>query len=220
MKLYHVFIPLSLGSAVALAGWIVFEPGFVESTPEVIPMPASALAGNPHSVVVGKSDIAIDPETGFAVAAFPPTMPDQPWHQDAWFVNNCLDCHETGVQDAPMIQHIGLPDIALASKCRSCHVLIEGEALYVAEVDEFDPITGFASWAFPPMMPNNENHDQAWGANSCLLCHEDGTRNAPLIRHEGLPKITLDAKCRTCHVQVRSNESSPWPEIEIEYDDE
>ena len=43
------------------------------------------------------------------------------------------------------------------------------------------------------------------------MCHESGVKGAPLIRHEGLPRLYLQAKCRTCHVQVRSGETNPWP---------
>lgn len=217
VKLQHAFIPLSLGSAAAVAGWIAFEPGFVESSPAAIRLdPNAGMEDESPSVVVGESDIEIDPETGFALAAFPPTIPDRQWHQDAWLVNNCLDCHETGVQDAPMIRHKGLPDITYQSKCRTCHVLIPGNTDYQPKVEE----SKFASWAFPPMMPNNTDHDQAWGENNCLMCHEDGIKDAPIVKHEGLPRLTLKSKCRTCHVQVRSHMSSPWDEELVEFDDD
>jgi hypothetical protein len=60
------------------------------------------------------------------------------------------------------------------------------------------------------MMPNSLSHRGAWTRDNCLLCHTTGIRGAPIVRHEGLPAITLDAKCRTCHVQVRSNETLMW----------
>ncbi len=218
MKLQYMFIPLSLGSAVTLAGWVTLDqPTFVESTPAVLHLdPNAGVEAEAPSVVVGESDIEIDPETGFAVAAFPPTIPDREWHQDAWNKNNCLDCHETGVQDAPMIRHKGLPDITYQSKCRTCHVLIPGNTEYVPKVEESE----FASWAFPPMMPNNESHAQAWGKNNCLLCHESSVRGAPKVKHKGLPRMTLKSKCRTCHVQVRSHMSSPWNEDRFNFGDD
>jgi len=219
MKLQYILIPLSFGSVAALAGWIALEPGYTESTAAAIQTVADYAGDDRPTVIVGESDIQIDPETGFALAAFPPTIPDREWHEDAWFVNDCLNCHETGVEDAPMIRHVGLPEIAFDSKCRSCHVLIPGEAKEVAPVPEFDPQTGFASWAFPPLMPNNEGHEQAWGVNNCMMCHEDGTRGAPMVKHEGLPRITLVSKCRSCHVQVRSDETSPWPAVDLDFDD-
>ena len=209
MKLHSVLIPLLVTSAVALAGWAVLdEPKFVEETAVAISIDPSAgyIEEEAPSVVVGESDIELDPETGFALAAFPPTIPDREWHRDAWIVNDCLDCHETGVQDAPMIRHKGLPDITYQSKCRTCHVLIPGDTSYTKKAEDPD----FAPWAFPPMMPNNEKHAQAWGKRNCLLCHEDGTRDAPVIKHDGLPQIALKSKCRTCHVQIRSHTTSPW----------
>ncbi|MGV6814616.1 MAG: multiheme c-type cytochrome [Phycisphaerales bacterium] len=211
MKRKYTLLPLTLGSAAAIAGWMAFEPEFVESTPEVIKIdPNMGAEPEAPSVVVGESDIEIDPETGFAAAAFPPTIPDREWHQDAWLVNNCLDCHETGVQDAPQIRHKGLPEITWESKCRTCHVLIRGLDTYEPKVEESE----FASWAFPPMMPNNDKHAQAWGENNCLMCHEDGIRGAPVVKHDGLPRLTLKSKCRSCHVQIRSYMASPWQEDE------
>lgn len=150
---------------------------------------------------VGQGDIAIDPETGYAIAAFPPTIPDRDWHRDAWLKNDCLRCHETGVGQAPMIRHRGLPEITFASKCRSCHVLIPGKT-DVAALHEEDSV--YEDYAFPPMLPNDVNHAGAWNTKNCLLCHEDGVRGAPIVEHKTLPAIALTAKCRSCHVQVRS----------------
>lgn len=213
MKVQTILIPLSALTAATLAGWVALEPGYTESTAAAIPMDVNAgYEAEAPSVVVGDADLEIDPETGFALAAFPPTIPDREWHKEAWTLDNCLDCHETGVQDAPMIRHKGLPDITWDSKCRSCHVLIPGNTDYTQKVEE----TEFASWAFPPMMPNNDNHDQAWGNNNCLMCHEDGSRNSPVLVHEGMPRIMLKAKCRSCHVQVRSHMSSPFEVIDLD----
>jgi len=160
-----------------------------------------------EGVIVGDDGLQIDPETGFAVSAFPPTLPDTDWHHDAWIRNDCLRCHETGVGEAPRIRHVGLPELALVSKCRTCHVIEPGKVPMgaLAEVDE-----DFMPNAFPPMMPNSLSHHGAWITDNCLMCHEDGVRDAPIVRHEGMPKIMLQAKCRTCHVQVRSNETKIW----------
>jgi hypothetical protein len=144
------------------------------------------------------------PEVDFDDNAFPPTIPDTEWHQKAWLESNCLRCHETGVGDAPMIVHEGMPDILLSAKCRSCHVLIPGSA------PREKPLEGdrspFNDDAFPPMIPNSESHNRAWTKDDCLLCHESGIHGAPIVQHEGLPKILLTAKCRSCHVQVRAVE--------------
>jgi len=214
MKLHHVLIPILLVSLGALAGVASIGPEFTESSPAVIRLdPETGMPQDDRpSVVVGESDIAIDPETGFAVAAFPPTIPDREWHQDAWLKNNCLDCHETGVGDAPMIRHKGLPRITWESKCRSCHVLIPGktEAAPIAKED-----SPYEPWAFPPMLPNNANHAKAWGDRDCLMCHLDGLRGAPVVEHKtGVPRLALKSKCRSCHVQVRSQMTSPWRDIE------
>ena len=211
MKLHSVLISFSFCSAFALGSWAVLgEPTFTESSAVALTIDHSgdSVVHGAPTVRIGDSDILLDPETGFALAAFPPTIPDRPWHKDAWMVNNCLDCHETGVQDAPRIRHEGLPDIAYQSKCRTCHVLIPGSTDYTPKAEDSE----YASWAFPPMMPNNQKHEQAWGKKNCLLCHEDGTQNAPIVKHEGMPKIILKAKCRTCHVQIRSHTTSPWDE--------
>ena len=155
---------------------------------------------------VGQGDLVIDAQTGFAVAAFPPTIPDRAWHADAWNTDDCMSCHETGVGEAPMIRHRGLPDLAFESKCRTCHVLIPGKT---EMVNRYEAESLYEDYAFPPMLPNNVNHAGSWNTNNCLLCHENGVRGAPKIRHRMLPPITMEAKCRTCHVQVRSIEA-PW----------
>lgn len=154
----------------------------------------------------------IDTQTGFAVHAFPPTIPDRDWHRDAWIREDCLACHETGVQEAPIVRHRGLPALTLQAKCRSCHVLIPGitearprEARPPEENDNFAPD------AFPPMMPNTSDHVGAWGKSQCLVCHETGVGRAPVVNHgPRIPRLALIVQCRTCHVQVRSTETSPW----------
>jgi len=144
-------------------------------------------------------------EVTFLPQAFPPIMPDTEWHQDAWMRNDCLRCHETGVGEAPVVKHEGMPEILLVAKCRSCHVLVPG-----AKPRERAPTTTgeFAPDAFPPMMPASESHRDAWLRDDCLLCHENGIKGAPKIVHKGMPDILLTAKCRTCHPQVRAVDAS------------
>jgi cytochrome c5 len=144
----------------------------------------------------------------FAENAFPPTMPDTDWHREGWIKNDCLRCHETGVESAPVVRHEGLPVILMAAKCRSCHVIEAGKEPTGQRDNTADP--AFEANAFPPMMPNSAVHRRAWISSDCVLCHEDGVMGAPLLRHEGLPPIYLDVKCRSCHVQVRSHETEPW----------
>ncbi len=136
----------------------------------------------------------------FAENAFPPTVSDVDYHNDAWMRDDCLRCHETGVGDAPMTRHEGMPKVLLSAKCRSCHVLVPGQK--PAPKKEY---TGeFTEFSFPPMIPASESHKRGWMQDDCLLCHEDGVRGAPIVKHKGMPSILLTAKCRSCHVQVRS----------------
>ncbi len=143
----------------------------------------------------------------FASNAFPPTIPDSQDHQDAWQRNDCLRCHETGVDGAPAVRHAGMSPILLKAKCRSCHVFIKGAAPQDKPSTPSAPAgrrPQFAANAFPPMIPTSEAHANAWMLDNCLDCHLRGKEGAPKIRHRGLPSITIKAKCRTCHVQARA----------------
>lgn len=135
----------------------------------------------------------------FDANAFPPTVPDTAWHKDAWFKDDCLRCHETGVAEAPPVIHKDLPKVLMTAKCRSCHVLIPGTTPRMRIVER----TPFDENAFPPMIPASASHRQAWTRDDCLLCHDSGVAGAPIVVHQSLPKILLKSKCRTCHVQVR-----------------
>ncbi len=139
----------------------------------------------------------------FDVGAFPPTVPDTEWHADAWWHNDCMRCHETGVGDAPELAHRGMSPILIEAKCRTCHVLIPGSKPRGAKVASVE----FEANAFPPMIPASRSHPTAWFKDDCLLCHEEGTKGAPKLVHQGLPPVLRTAKCRTCHVQVRSVDS-------------
>jgi len=86
------------------------------------PPSGAAETGGPTEAVV-----AIDPETEFAVHAFPPTLSDTEQHRNAWQVLDCMDCHEEGIADAPLVQHRGMPERLLTAQCRTCHVLIPGQ---------------------------------------------------------------------------------------------
>ena len=143
------------------------------------------------------------PASEFAPNAFPPTVSDVEHHRDASMRNDCLRCHETGVQGATVVKHEGMPDVLLTAKCRSCHILIPGQA--PAPPKQPDQESAFADFAFPPMMPASVSHQDAWTKDNCLLCHETGSvRGAPAVKHRDLPRLLLKAKCRSCHVQVRS----------------
>lgn len=153
-----------------------------------------------------KSDLKA--EGSLEARAFPPTISDTDWHKDAWLKNDCLRCHETGVGDATPVKHYDMPEILLTAKCRTCHVQIPGspprkKRAPTAEEQQFAPN------AFPPMIPASDSHRNAWIKDDCLLCHESGISGAPLIEHNGLPELYKSAKCRSCHVQVRSIEAGP-----------
>jgi hypothetical protein len=148
--------------------------------------------------------IDVPHEAEFLANAFPPVIPDTEWHQEAWLRDDCLRCHETGVGDSPQIVHEGMAQILLKAKCRSCHVFIEGTPAPPQE----ETVSQFNANAFPPMIPASGSHRTAWIKDDCLLCHETGNSSAPIVVHEGLPEILFEAKCRSCHVQIRSDEAS------------
>lgn len=141
-------------------------------------------------------------EATFARGAFPPTVSDTEYHKGAWYKDDCLRCHETGVEDATPVRHRDMPKILLTAKCRSCHVLIAGQPPRPRK--KTDEEKRYAEFAFPPMIPASASHQETWLKDNCLLCHESGVRGAPVVKHKDMPKILLKAKCRSCHVQVRS----------------
>jgi cytochrome c5 len=59
---------------------------------------------------------------------------------------------------------------------------------------------GFSMNAFPPMLPNTAEHDDAWLNDDCLLCHETGVSGAPIVKHHGMSEWLLKARCRSCHI--------------------
>ena len=61
---------------------------------------------------------------------------------------------------------------------------------------------GFAVNAFPPTLPDDDDHRRSWTQDDCLLCHKNGINEAPVVKHEGMPELLLTAKCRSCHVTV------------------
>ncbi len=147
----------------------------------------------------------------FADDAFPPTVSDVGYHKKAWFRNDCLRCHETGVGKAPMVVHESMLSsaqqaILKTAKCRSCHVKVPGSKPSTKKRKRDER---FDEFAFPPMIPASASHRGAWGRQDCLLCHEDGIKGAPIAEHKSMltsaqRKILSTAKCRSCHVQVRT----------------
>ncbi len=74
-----------------------------------------------------------------------------------------------------------------------------------------DEITGnsqdaggiYAGNAFPPVLPNDDDHEPEWRASwtksTCLNCHKDGSNDAPIVVHDGMSELLVQGKCRTCH---------------------
>ncbi|MFO1077627.1 MAG: multiheme c-type cytochrome [Planctomycetota bacterium] len=165
--------------------------------------PAAAKPESRRPEPVAQDPVSAAPERDIAEHAFPPVMPDIEQHKDAWLLDSCLRCHETGVEKAPPVRHVDLPAVLLTAKCRTCHVFVPGQQ----PRERPKVVTPFDDNAFPPMIPASADHGSAWWRDDCLLCHEDGTHGAPKIEHEGMPRLLLKSKCRSCHVQVRAVEA-------------
>jgi len=143
---------------------------------------------------------------GFAQDAFPPLLPNTEQHANPWDSTACLMCHENGVGSAPVIQHAGMSRELLQAACRTCHVQVP-----LTELDGSDPtviraaeprviVDGFADNAFPPLLPTNEEHSNAWMRDDCMACHERGVAEAPRVVHVGMSDALLQARCRSCHL--------------------
>ncbi|MDP6849480.1 MAG: hypothetical protein QGH51_04490 [Planctomycetota bacterium] len=76
-------------------------------------------------------------------------------------------------------------------------------AVHAANPDDTVYPVEFYSGAFPPILPNDEDHKMdsrdSWMKDNCLTCHENGKNDAPITKHEGMADILVQAKCRTCH---------------------
>ncbi|KAA3615206.1 MAG: hypothetical protein DWQ01_00340 [Planctomycetota bacterium] len=81
------------------------------------------------AVACGPAEAGGDEAGDFASNAFPPTLSDTDYHQNAWSdsAETCMVCHKTGINDAPKVVHEDMAAVLLDAKCRSCHVLIEGQ---------------------------------------------------------------------------------------------
>ncbi len=147
--------------------------------------------------------------TDFAQNAFPPTMPEDSSHADAWLKDDCLKCHEDGINGATRVSHRGMSRDLLQSRCRTCHVP-DNAALATAEGSLEELL--FARNAFPPTLPNDKDHQGAWLRDDCLKCHQGGIAGAHKVQHEGMSSILLEAQCRTCHVVGAPAGEMDYPE--------
>lgn len=147
--------------------------------------------------------------TEFAQNAFPPTMPEDTSHADAWLKDDCLQCHEDGINGATRVSHRGMSRDLMQARCRTCH-LPGNKALATAEGSLEELL--FARNAFPPTLPNDKDHQGAWLRDDCLKCHQGGIAGAPKVQHEGMSSILLEARCRTCHVAGAPSGEMDYPE--------
>lgn len=186
----------------------------VKQSPSKPPAAASTVASTPASTPASSTVVATEARTPampvttsqpasrvdfFARSAFPPVMPDTEFHQNAWVRKDCLLCHRWGVHGAPAVRHEGMPKIVLAARCRTCHLIVRGSGVD-AESD-----ASFARNAFPPTLPDDKDHQNPWLQKDCLDCHNSGKNGAQIVRHDGMSKVLLTARCRTCHVLVRKS---------------
>ena len=65
---------------------------------------------------------------GILRRCLPPVLSDMDYHKNSWNRTDCMTCHEAGVQEAPKLRHVSVPDLAKDAKCRTCHVLVPGQA--------------------------------------------------------------------------------------------
>ncbi len=163
---------LSVLSVALLGAALACQSGSPETSPPASQAPAEAAPAF----------------SGFAPNAFPPTLVGAEFHGEAWTRTDCLLCHEAGRDGAPVVEHEGMSPLLLESKCRTCHVP--------------EPAGDFIYNAFPPTLPDDDSHADAWLRDDCLLCHETGTNDAPIVRHADMSPELLKARCRTCHVMI------------------
>ena len=63
----------------------------------------------------------------------------------------------------------------------------------------------FAAGAFPPTLSDMDYHQRSWTRTDCLVCHETGVDQAPAMKHNSLPPLVKEGKCRTCHVFIEGS---------------
>ncbi len=82
-----------------------------------------------------------------------------------------------------------------------------GDVAQAQQVSNPETFTAFEQDAFPPLLPNTEDHANAWTNDNCLMCHENGVGQAPKIVHKDMSLILLKARCRTCHLWIPMDEN-------------
>jgi hypothetical protein len=189
--------PADQGDSISFAGTVPAQQG--EDS-------LATSTGGTSELVFGSAAMDGEPFLGFAQDAFPPLLPNTEQHANPWDSSACLMCHEHGVGSAPVIRHAGMSRALLQASCRTCHVQVP-----TAEVDDSDPtviraaaprviVDSFADNAFPPLLPANDLHANAWMRDDCMACHERGVNDAPRLVHVGMSDALLQARCRSCHL--------------------
>ncbi len=151
------------------------------------------------AVMIDGAALSTNDDEGFAMNAFPPMLPETEHHMDAWLRNDCLVCHEEGVVGAPVVRHRGMSRMLLKANCRTCHVFPDADAGPLTNLAG-EEIQVFEANAFPPTLPVDDSHSQAWMRKDCLMCHQWGAEGAPKVRHYGMSTLLLEANCRSCHL--------------------
>jgi hypothetical protein len=67
---------------------------------------------------------------------------------------------------------------------------------------EPEAAVAFAEGAFPPPIPDIEQHQGSWLITDCIKCHSEEAGEATTVKHEGMPEVLLQVNCRTCHVFI------------------
>jgi|GEM_PF-1353114 len=147
-------------------------------------------------------------EEGFAGNAFPPMLPKTEHHENAWLRDDCLLCHEQGLTGAPVVQHRGMSALLAEANCRTCHVAADPSAGPLTNMAG-EEVIEFLVDAFPPALPVDNSHSNAWLRKDCLSCHLYGVQGASQVRHHGMSELLLEANCRSCHVPGEGAGSPP-----------
>ena len=185
------------------AGATEVAAGSIETAGSEAAMAGDALATDGQtplaagaSMTYSTADNTTHAEVVFDSAAFPPTLPRDDAHLNAWLRKDCILCHQSGVAGAPIVQHVGMSKALLDARCRTCHI--------VSGVPSVDEVV-FARRAFPPTMPVDGLHQGAWLRDDCLMCHQTGAAGAPKVVHQGMSGLLLEARCRSCHLPSASS---------------
>jgi hypothetical protein len=72
-----------------------------------------------------------------------------------------------------------------------------------------DSPRSFATGQFPPVLSDTDYHRNPWTRGDCLICHEHGRNEAPVVQHRGMAAELLTANCPSCHVLIPGRPARP-----------